>query len=231
MNTQVANAPVLADEAQVTSLPLSAALREATKSQHTEAEKTGVIQDILKGRADRSAYALYLRNLLPAYQAMEKGLRHHAASPGVRHIAMPALFRATALESDLVGLAGSNWPAKLPLLAAARAYAGCIEAAAAGDGSRLIAHAYTRYLGDLSGGQIIKRILARAMNLPPQALTFYDFPTIADQAAFKVAYREALDRAGREIVDTMLILDEGRTAFQCNIDLSKAVHQGGPHPV
>jgi heme oxygenase len=39
---------------------------------------------------------------------------------------------------------------------------GCWKAAE-GDGTRLIAHAYTRYLGDLSGGQILQRLLARSL--------------------------------------------------------------------
>lgn len=35
------------------------------------------------------------------------------------------------------------------------------------DPSRLLAHAYVRYLGDLSGGQIIQRRIAKAYNLDP----------------------------------------------------------------
>ena len=36
----------------------------------------------------------------------------------------------------------------------------------------LIAHHYTRYLGDLSGGQILKNIAQKALNLDQQGLAF-----------------------------------------------------------
>ena len=55
-----------------------------------------------------------------------------------------------------------------------------VPPAFAADAPRLIAHAYVRYLGDLSGGRIVGRILARSPGLGPEALSFYDFPGIAD---------------------------------------------------
>src|SRR5207237_3072297 len=64
-----------------------------------------------------------------------------------------------------------------------------------------ISHAYTRYLGDLSGGQIIKKILARSLALPPEALSFYEFPEIADIRRFKDAYRDVLELAGAAMAE------------------------------
>ena len=78
-----------------------------------------------------------------------------------------------------------------------RAYAGADTKAAEGDGARLIAHAYTRYLGDLSGGQILQRLLARSLELRPSELSFYDFPRFSDLDALKADYRKALDQRRR----------------------------------
>jgi len=111
----------------------------------------------------------------------------------------------------------------LPLLPAALAYAAAISAASAGAGHRLIAHAYARYLGDLSGGQILKRLLARSLDLPAAALSFYEFPAIADLAAFKESYRAAIEQAGDVLDDFDGVVEEGALAFELNIELSVAL--------
>jgi heme oxygenase len=202
---------------------LASAFKVATAKLHTTAERSGIVNDMLKGRVNLYGYALFLRNLLPAYQEMERGFGRHALSPGVRLIAHPETYRARALEADLEALSGANWADQLPILPAASVYAARIAAIAEGDGARLIAHAYARYLGDLSGGQILKRLLAKFLGLDDRALNFYDFPAIADIAQFKADYREAIDRAASEIVDLQPIIDEASIAFQLNIDVSDAV--------
>jgi heme oxygenase len=131
------------------------------------------------------------------------------------------LTRAAAVEADLLALSANI--GALPALPATANYVDAIEQASGGDGSRLIAHAYARYLGDLSGGQIVKRLLARSLNLPPPALSFYDFPAIADIAAFKSEYRAAIDRAGDESEDFDAVVEEGARAFELNNELSVAL--------
>jgi heme oxygenase len=194
-----------------------------TKTLHVEAERSGIIRDLLRGQASREGYALLLRNLLPAYQAMEQGLERHLRSPGVGVLAQYRLDRAPAIESDLRALCGAGWSNDLPLLAAGDVYAQRVAKAAQDDGSRLIAHAYTRYLGDLSGGQILQRLLARSPGLQAAELTFYDFPRFPDLDALKADYRKALDHAGVVAADRHAVVEEAAIAFSLNIDLSCAV--------
>jgi heme oxygenase len=202
---------------------LAGTFKLATAKLHTTAERSGVIHDVLTGRATLYAYALFLRNLLPAYQEMERGLEKHAQSPGVRLLARPELYRARALEADLQALSGSAWADRLPLLPSGARYAARLATIADEDGSCLIAHAYARHLGDLSGGQILKRLLARSLGLAAAALSFYDFPAITDIKRFKADYRTAIDRAATEIDDLQRVVDEASIAFQLNIDVSDAV--------
>lgn len=199
------------------------ALYLRTKTLHVEAERTGIIRDLLHGAATRDGYILLLRNLLPAYDAMERGLDRHLGAGGLGPVAQYRLDRAAAIESDLVALCGEHWNRDIPLLAAGELYAERIAQAAGGDGMRLIAHAYTRYLGDLSGGQILQRLLARSIELRPAELTFYDFPRFSDLDALKADYRKALDQAGSLAADLDAIVEEGAIAFSLNIDLSCAV--------
>ncbi len=60
------------------------ALYLRTKTLHVEAERTGIIRDLLRGEASREGYILLLRNLLPAYREMEQGLERHRGSPKPR---------------------------------------------------------------------------------------------------------------------------------------------------
>lgn len=87
----------------------------------------------------------------------------------------------------------------------------------------MIAHAYARYLGDLSGGQILQRLLTRSLQLRPAQLSFYDFPAFSDLDALKTDYRNTLDRAGALAIDQKAVVEEGVIAFAHNIALSCAV--------
>lgn len=194
-----------------------------TKALHVEAERSGIIQDLLRGNASREGYILFMRNLLPAYQAMEAGLERHSSSPALSELSSYRLNRTATIEADLNALCGQGWSRNISVLDAGKTYARRIAKAAEGDGTRLIAHAYTRYLGDLSGGLILHKLLARSLGLQPSQLTFYSFPQFSDLAALKSGYRKALDDAGSSASNTEAIVEEGAAAFSLNIDLSWAV--------
>ena len=166
---------------------------------------------------------MLLRNLLPAYREMERGLNRHRHSPGVREISQPAVYRAAALESDLEALCGATWNQSLVLLPAAERYAALVADAAQDDGLLLIAHAYVRYLGDLSGGRILRGLLARSLSLAPRELTFYEFADVANLDAFKAGYREALVRAALAVRDGERVIVEAEAAFRLNIEVSAAI--------
>jgi len=205
------------------------ALYLRTKTLHVEAERTGIFRDLLRGEASRDGYVLLLRNLLPAYLAMEQGLERHRDSAHLGPLAAYRLNRAAAIEADLMELCGSRWNSQVPLLEAAELYANRIAKAAEGHGTRLIAHAYTRYLGDFSGGQILRRLLTRSLRLRRSELSFYDFPRFPDLDALKSDYRRTLDRAGAQLADAEAVVEEGAAAFSCNIALSRAVQAAVAH--
>jgi heme oxygenase len=83
-------------------------MRARTSSLHAEAENTGVLASILSGNATMSAYALYLRNLLPAYQAMEQALSRHRNRPGFGYLSDRSLHRSESILADLDHLEGSR---------------------------------------------------------------------------------------------------------------------------
>lgn len=204
--------------------PLSELLRERTVLVHTEAERTGVIAGILRREADRHAYALLLRNILPAYERLEAELSAHSAHPVLGVFADRTLSRSDRLRHDLARIEGAGWGRSLPALESGAAYADCVERAAAGSGLRLVSHAYVRYFGDLSGGQILKKLLGKSLSLPAEALTFYEFPGREAQT-LKTEMRDALDRAGRLAEDPEILVLEAISAFEHNINVSREVQE------
>ncbi|WP_158807572.1 heme oxygenase (biliverdin-producing) [Beijerinckia sp. L45] len=198
----------------------AAVLRERTQAIHREAERSGYIADLLRGRATRFGYAMYVASLLPAYEAMERHLSVDSPIPALRAFAAPGLARSAALRHDLHALASAS-DGPMPILPEAQAYADAV--AAQGESIGLVAHAYARYLGDLSGGQILKPLLARTLGLEPAQLTFYDFPAIADIAACKTALREALDTIVPGTSESEHVVAEALAAFRHTIAVSTAV--------
>ena len=196
-------------------------LRESTKSVHREAERSGFIADLIRGRASCDGYALFLRNLVSVYASLEAALDARGARPLLLPFADLRLRRLESLRADLIAMGSRSGDQSEPVQEAS-AYAAAIDRAAAHD-DRLAAHAYARYMGDLSGGQVLKPLLARTLGLGPDMLSFYDFPTIRDLEAPKAAMRRALDRIVPGSPQADAIVDEAIAAFQHNIALSVAL--------
>ena len=180
------------------------AIKAATWSLHTRAERSGIVADILAGRASRTGVALLLRNLLPVYQALDH-------SP----FGSPVLARSDAITADLQLLAPE---AELPVLPQAIDYAERVRQA--GDG--LVAHAYVRYLGDLNGGRIMRRLLVRSIGAIAERMRFHDYPALDEPDGFTRNYRLTLDRAVRA-APFAVVEQEAVAAFELNIAVSEAV--------
>lgn len=202
---------------------LSEILRDRTWDLHKQAEHSGIVNDILHRKVDRRGYAVFLRNLLPAYRAMEAVLQSNQHRLVFRAFARTELYRAARIETDLSALAGPNWVNDITELPAALLYADRIASAREGDGGGLVAHAYVRYFGDLSGGQVLKKLLGKSLSLPLEALSFYEFADIVDPVAFKNAMRDAIDIDVASGCDTDAVIAEARAAFEHNIAVSKSV--------
>ena len=208
-------------------MSLADRLKTRTETLHREAERSGIIHDLLRGRAGRPAYALLLRNLLPVYEAIEGALEGADAASALKPFARPELYRATALRSDLDQLAGPDWPETLPVLDSAQRYREHVAESAAGEGLRLISHVYVRYLGDLNGGQILGQLMRKHLGLGTEALAFYQFPDLSDPRIFAGAYRALFDQIDLPSNAVEPLLVEAMTAFRLNIEVSRDVARVG----
>ena len=202
---------------------LSDRMRASTKAVHRLAERTGLMRQMLTGTAELSLYTALLRNLHDVYGALEPELARHAAEPVVGAIHFPELGRVAAIERDLVTLHGADWATAIPATAA-QAYVARIRAVSATTPELLAAHSYVRYLGDLSGGQIIGRLVTRMFGLAAGTGTaFYEFPAIPDVDAFKERYRAALDALPLDAAQSAAVVQEAIDAFLLNAALFDAL--------
>lgn len=194
---------------------LSQRLREETTDLHRLAERSGIMFELLRGRLDRRDYVTLVRDLLEVYTALEERLDGCADAPAIRGIHDRALHRAESLRADLAALHGSDWVREVHAGEPARAYAARIHAATP---LQLAAHAYVRYLGDLSGGQALGRVIARALALPSEAgVAFYHFRAIGDVTGYKGRFRDALDAIPLAVGDADLVVREAQVAFRLNV--------------
>lgn len=208
------------------SVPLAARLRAATKPLHQAVERAGVMRSLLRGQLPRSGYLALLRNLHALYQALEPALARHAGHPTLQPLHQPLLARSAALAQDLLVLHGPGWAHELPLQPAAQDYAAHLQQLAASRPGLLGAHAYVRYLGDLSGGQMLAGIVARSLQLPPgEGVSFYDFGPPAQVAALAAALRQGLDLIARDEPEAAALVDEACAAFERHRQLFEQLEQ------
>ena len=145
-------------------------LKVGTKKSHTAAENTAFVKSFLRGVVSPDNYKCLVSDLYFVYKALEEevyGLRTH---PIVGSLYFPELERLIALEKDLQYFYGLDWRTKIEPSQACKQYVNRIREVAEDEPELLVGHHYTRYLGDLSGGQILKNIAKKAMNLEKAGL-------------------------------------------------------------
>jgi heme oxygenase len=204
---------------------LAARLRAATAEQHRRAEGSPFVGDLMSGRLTAAAYGDLAGQLWFVYRALEEPARRLRDDPVVGPLLDQGLFRVPHLEADLGVLRGGGWREGLVPLPATARYAGRIAALVRDWTPGYLAHHYTRYLGDLSGGQIMRRSLAEQYSLPDGALSFFAFPGIPKPKPFKDRYRRLLDAAPLDDATRNRVAEEAQHAFDLNTALFGDLHR------
>ncbi|MBF6469227.1 biliverdin-producing heme oxygenase [Nocardia beijingensis] len=199
-------------------VPFSTQIRSATAQQHAEAENSRFMSEMLGGSLGVDSYHRYTGQLWFIYRALEQRWGTLSGDPVAGPFIRSELARTAELERDLAHLLGPDWRAGLEPLPATAAYAERIDECARDWPAGYIAHHYTRYLGDLSGGQVIRGTAEKLWNLPHRGdgVRFYVFDGVGNPAAFKREYRGLLDRLPLDDLERRRVLDEGKRAFAMN---------------
>lgn len=197
---------------------LAQQLREGTTKSHSMAENVSFVKSFLGGVVDKKSYRKLVANLFFVYTAIEEEIENNKDNSAISAIYFPELYRKASLSEDLEYYYGSNWNEYVQPSLATKNYVNRIHEIGKSQPELLIAHAYTRYMGDLSGGQILKKIAQSAMHLSGKdGTSFYDFQSIKDDKAFKKDYRNALDNAPISESQINQIIAEANIAFNLNM--------------
>lgn len=192
----------------------SARIREATREDHERTEHSPFISAFLDGRVSRAGFASMTGQLWFIYEALESGATTLRGDPVAQPFLDSRLSRGDALQADLTELIGADWQTRLTASPATRNYADHITQLAASWPGGYLAHHYTRYMGDLSGGRLVGKTAQRVYGLSDAGVRFYRFEGIASPRAFKEAYRSLLDEAPWTEAERRRILDEAGLSFR-----------------
>ena len=199
-------------------MTLAKELKTGTKRSHTAAESTKFVGSFLRGVVSEENYRTLIKDFYFVYSALEEEMERLKDDEFLNPIYFKELNRLNFLKMDLRYYYGPNWMMEVKPSEACIQYVERIHEVADKDPYLLVGHHYTRYLGDLSGGQILKGIAEKALDLPKnEGLHFYDFPNIEDKKEFKTKYRSGLDQVTTDSHKINDIIAEANYAFRLNM--------------
>ncbi|TIC24103.1 hypothetical protein E3Q10_04171 [Wallemia mellicola] len=218
--------------ADIEQTPASKLLKSGTQIAHDLVAQSPTAVRLLSAQMPFSTFVKYTIWLHELYDTLEIAIQKNSSDPHLSPLSrLDVLARAPALKSDLTNLLSAstkefqsekgeqNWRehpfAEAVLKQLPPSLQTYRERIASADGLQLASHAYVRYLGDLSGGQIIQRKLGKAYMLEQlDAKQFYDFPPLdpsqeypanaAEVKNIKNWFRKSLDIIAQSVEEKRL---------------------------
>ncbi|GGF37255.1 biliverdin-producing heme oxygenase [Subtercola lobariae] len=200
-------------------IPFSQALRERTWSGHGESEGAGFMTDLMNGKGSRDDYISLVAQHYFIYEAIESAAERMKNDQTAAPFISSKLTRLPAIREDLRFLLGDEWLEQIEPLPTTARYVKRISEVGATWSGGFIAHHYTRYLGDLSGGQVIRTLMQRQFGFETNGVGFYLFADIAKPREFKETYRAQLDAVDWSADERERVIDEVIVAYRFNTEL------------
>lgn len=198
----------------IASKPLSRAMRAETWGDHYRAEYSPFEQALVKGQLSKAGYADLLLQVWFVYDALERAAERLKDDPIAGQFHITELHRKLAVEADLEFYVGAKWRDQLEALACTVEYVQRIDQATP---IQFVAHHYTRYLADLSGGMFIDMAIKDAYGLDMDGRRYYQFTEIDSPTEFKNAYRGTLDALAITPEQKEQLCHEVMLAYEFNI--------------
>jgi heme oxygenase len=170
-------------------------IKDLTWEHHKEAERQEFVKVLMSGKINPQFYATYLWNQHKKYDILEAIATMHGLLDDLFEVR-----RKNAIHEDYLELWENQLPP--PIVESTNEYIGHMKEIMH-DADAVMAHIYVLHMGDLSGGQMIRRKV-------PGKTRMYDFD--GDTAELKEKIRSKID-------DSMA--DEAKFVFESSTKLFK----------
>ncbi|PPF59912.1 biliverdin-producing heme oxygenase [Clavibacter michiganensis] len=207
-------------------VPLTEAIRDRARPRAEAQDADEFMTALVTGRGCRDDYVALVAQHYFVYRAIEQATGRMAADPVAARFISPRLTRLPAIEADLDYLVGPDWREVVRPLASTAAYVERIEQVASVWVGGFVAHHYTRYLGDLSGGRLLRSLLQRQFGFETNGVGLYLFAEIAEPRRFCCTYREALDQAPWDDDERARVVAEVENAYRLTTDVFAELARG-----
>ena len=138
------------------------------------------------------------------------------------------LRRVAAARVDMDYFYGEGWETRIKPSPATKKYVARIQEIAKENPKLLIAHQYTRYLGDLFGGQMMGGMASKSLGLSDgKGIDFYKFDDIPNTTDFITQWYTKLNDLDLTTEEKEAIVDEANYVFALNIEILEEL-EGSP---
>lgn len=225
--TRTGGPPVATDGGVPSVDTLAERIKAHTWATHQRTERSPFVRALFGGQLPLAGYVELAAQGWFIYQVLEEAAEAMRDDQVGRRFVFDELTRLPALEDDLAHLLGEEWRELIGPTPAVQRYCERMREVCFSWPGGYVAHHYTRYLGDLSGGRAIGGVVARHYDLTGPGVSFYRFDAIDDVRAFKDEYRRRLDEAPWDQAEQERIIAEVARAYELNTevfdDLDRAV--------
>lgn len=208
---------------------LALQLDDGTRKSHSVAQNSAFVTGFFKGLSSRVSYQKLITSYYFIYQAMEDTF-DQIDEPSVKSLDDKELRRIPALEKDMAFFYGENWKHNVKMSAGTRTYVDRILQLKKVSPYLLVAHQYTRYLGDLFGGQMMSGMAQRSLDLDAEkggGVDFYKFLDIVSVKDFITDWYTRLNALDLTDEQKQRIVDEANLVFDLNIGILEEL-EGNP---
>mmetsp|Transcript_927 Transcript_927/g.1420 ORF Transcript_927/g.1420 Transcript_927/m.1420 type:complete len:283 (-) Transcript_927:205-1053(-) len=199
---------------------LALQLDDGTRKSHSIAQNSAFVKGFFKGLSNRDSYSKLLTSLYFVYVAMEEAFDATTEERVKQMDGNKELRRVDSARKDMEYFYGEGWEEKIKPSGATQRYVARIQEVARDNPKLLIGHQYTRYLGDLFGGQMMGGMATKSLGLSDgKGIDFYKFNDIDDSTDFITKWYTKLNALDLTDEEKAAIVDEANLIFALNIEI------------
>lgn len=192
-------------------------MKQETWAEHEASKDSDFAISIMSGKFGYRGFIEWQRALYPIYIKLENILKKSRNDPVLHIFDHRKLDRAERIYSDLQKL-GTDPILEPSPLKTIGPYVTAIQNASVIP-QRLMAYHYTRYMGDMNGGQVIARAMENICGIDKNALSCYDFSEVGDTYHYRKQYKTLLELSPWTEEEREAFIDEAKIAYERNADL------------